>query len=118
MHPAILIIEPRREVADALFDVVTSANYTPMVRAYLEHLSDLPVMPAAIVLRIAREGVGEPPHACLAHLAGARPPVVAIAWEEEDVREAHRLGCEVVLRAPDDVGRLCQALAHVIQGVA
>ena len=34
MQPAILIIEPRPEVAEALHDVVTSANYEAIVRSH------------------------------------------------------------------------------------
>lgn len=113
MRPIVLIIETRPEVAAALEEVVTSARYAPIVRPHIEHLSDLEVAPAAIIVRIAFEGVGEPQHAVIGRLAN-RPPVVAIAWEDGEVAEAARLKCEVVLRAPDDVGRLCEALTAVI----
>jgi hypothetical protein len=113
MRPVILIIETRPEVAEALQDVVTSARYSAVVRPHVECLSDLDVTPSAIIVRIAFEGVGEPPHAAIGRLAN-RPPVVAIAWEDDEVAEAVRLKCEVVLRAPDDVGRLCNALSAVI----
>lgn len=114
MRPSVLIIEPRPEVAEALGGVVGSANYIPVVRPYLECLSDLGLTPAAIVIRFTHEGISEPPHAGLARLPRRRPPIVAIAWEEREFREAERLGCEAVLRAPDDVGRLCEALSRVI----
>jgi hypothetical protein len=114
MRPAILIVEPRREVAEALEDVVTSANYTAVVRPYVDRLTDVGVVPAAIIVRIAFEGVSEPPHAAIGRFAGHRPPVVAIAWEDAEVAEATRLNFDVVLRAPGDVGRLCEALTSVV----
>lgn len=114
MRPAVLIVEPRRDIADALEDVVDSANYVAIVRPYLDRLSDLDVTPAAVIVRVAFEGI-EPPHAWLERLPRTRPPVVAIAWAPSEISEAERLGCEVVLHAPNDVAQLCQALARVIQ---
>jgi hypothetical protein len=112
----ILIIEPRPEVAEALADVVMSANYSAMVRPHIECLADLAITPSAIIVRIAFEGIGEPAHAAIARLPVDRPPVVAIVWEDRGVEEAARLRCEVVLRAPGDVGRLCDALTTVVSG--
>lgn len=117
MRPVILIIETRPDIAEALEDVVTSAHYSAIVRSHIECLSDLDVVPAAIIARISFEGVGEPQHAVIGRLAG-RPPVVAIAWEDDEVAEAIRLNCEVVLRAPDEVGRLCHALTAVVSPAA
>ena len=117
MRPVILIIETRPEVAEALQDVVTSARYSAVVRTHIECLSDLDVLPAAIIVRISFEGVGEPQHAAIGRLS-KRPPVVAIAWEDDEVAEAIRLKCDVVLRAPDEVGRLCQALTAVVSPAA
>jgi hypothetical protein len=115
MQPSILIIEPRREVADALADVVTSAHYAPIVRPHVERLADLGgVTPAAIIVRVAFEGIGEPAHAAIARLAPNRPPVVAIASEDEEVAEARRLKCEVVLRAPGGISRLCEELSRLV----
>lgn len=114
MRPVILIIEPRPEVAEALADVVISANYCAMVRPYIDRLGDIGVTPSAIIVRIAFEGVGEPVHAAIGRLPVDRPPVVAIVWEEKEIAEAARLKCEVVLRAPDDVGRLCDALTTLV----
>ena len=115
MRPVVLIIETRPEVAAALEEVVTSARYAPMVWPHVECLSDLEVMPSAIIVRIAFESIGEPQHAVIGRFT-ERPPVVAIAWEDSEVAEAVRLRCEVILRAPDDVGRLCEALTAVING--
>lgn len=114
MRPVILIIETRPEVAEALADVVVSANYCPMVRPHVERLADIGVTPSAILVRIAFEGVGEPAHAAIGRLPIDRPPVVAIAWEEKELAEAARLKCDIVLRAPKDVGRLCDALTSVV----
>jgi hypothetical protein len=114
MRPVILIIEPRPEVAQALAEVVTSAHYEPVVRPHVDRLSDLGVTASAIIVRVAFETLGEPPHAAIARLPD-RPPVVAIAWEDREMAEATRLKYEVVLRAPQEVGRLCEALNSVVQ---
>jgi hypothetical protein len=114
MRPVVLIVEPRREVAEALEDVVTSAQFEAIVRPHVDQLSDLGVAPSAIIVRVAFEGIGEPPHAAIGRLRD-RPPVVAIAWEERGVAEAARLKCDVVLRAPQEIGQLCQALTTLLQ---
>lgn len=116
MRPVILIVETRREVAEALEEVVTSARYDAIVRSHVDCLADLDVTPAAIIVRIAFEGIGEPQHAGIGRLS-SRPPVVAIVWKDQEVAEAERLKCEVVLKAPDDVGRLCEALSTVTNDV-
>jgi hypothetical protein len=115
MRPAVLIIEPRREVAAALEEVVNSANYVALVRPHVESLTDLGITPAAIIVRISFEGISDPPHAAIERLPVDRPPVVAIAWEDAELLEAQRLKCEVVLHAPDDVSRLCEALSSVVR---
>jgi hypothetical protein len=114
MRPSVLIIEPRREVAAALEDVVNSANYVAVVRPHLERLADLVVPPAAIIVRVVFEGGSEPAHAAIARLPHNHPPVVAIACADAEVAEAQRLKCDVVLHAPGDVGRLCEALGRVV----
>jgi hypothetical protein len=113
MRPSILILEPRPDVAAALEDVVNSANYVAIVAPHLERISDLEVPPAAIIVRISFEGASEPPHAALERLRD-RPPVVAIVWEDEEIAEATRLGCEVVLKAPREVSKLCEALGRIV----
>jgi hypothetical protein len=114
MRPSILILEPRRDIANALEGVVNSANYVAVVAPHLERLSDLAVAPAAIIVRISFDSTSEPAHAVLARLTD-RPPVVAIAWADDEVAEATRLGCDVVLRAPGEVGQLCEALGRVVR---
>jgi hypothetical protein len=116
MGATILIVESRPEIAEALQDVVGSANYVPIVRPYVDRLADLGATPAAIIVRISFDSISEPPHRCLDRLSVNRPPIVAIAWKDDEIREAERLGCDVILRAPGDVGRLCEALTQVILG--
>jgi hypothetical protein len=114
MRPSVLIIEPRREIANALEDVVNSANYVAVVLPHLEQLSDLGVTPAAIIVRVAFDTTSEPAHAAIARLPAHRPPVVAIAWAPDEIAEAERLKCDVVLHAPGEVGRLCEALSRLV----
>jgi CheY-like chemotaxis protein len=114
MNPTVLVLEPQREVADALRELLTSVRYATVVRPHLERLGDLGVTPAAIIVRIAFEGLGEPAHAAISRLPPGRPPVIAIASDEHEVNEARRLGCDVVLRAPAEVNRLCEVLSQVI----
>ena len=114
MTPVVLIIEPRKEVAAALEATIAMSNLTPIVVPYLERLSDIPYPVAAIVVRIAFEGASDPPHAAIERLPRNRPPVVAIAWEEEELEEARRLNCDVVLRAPHDITRLCETLTKLV----
>ena len=109
----ILIVEPHLEVATALAEVLASASYATMVRPHLERLADLGTTPAAIVVRIAFEGL-EPAHKSLEKLPPNRPPIVAIAWDDAEVAEANRLKCDVVLRGPRDVSHLCEVLRRVL----
>jgi hypothetical protein len=116
MPPVVLIIEARKEVAEALESAIALADMTPVVVPYVERLGDVPYSLAAIVVRIAFEGVSEPPHAAIGRLGRERPPVIAIVREENEVDEARRLQCDVVLRAPDDIPRLCEVVLNVIRG--
>lgn len=114
MLPVVLIIEPRKEVAAALESAIGMANLTPVVVPHLERLSDVPYSIAAIVVRIAFESVGDPPHAAISRLPRDHPPVVAIAWEDDELEEARRLKCDVVLHAPHDITRLCETLTKLV----
>jgi hypothetical protein len=114
MPPVVLIIESRKEVAAALESAIKLSNFTPVVVPHLERLSDIPHAIAAIVVRIAFEGVGEPTHAAIERLPQHHPPVVAIAWEEAELAEARRLKCDVVLHAPHDITRLRETLARLV----
>ena len=90
-----------------------TGEITVALAPHVERISDLEVPPAAIIVRISFESTSEPPHAALGRLRD-RPPVVAIAWEDEEVAEAARLGCEVVLKAPREVSKLCEALGRLV----
>ena len=115
MPPVVLIIETRREVAAALESAIEMWNLSPVVVQHLERLSDIPHAVAAIVVRIAFEGIGDPAHAAIERLPrDRRPPVVAIAWEEAELVEAQRLKCDVVLRAPQDISLLCETLTKLV----
>jgi len=114
MPPVVLIIEPRKEVAAALESTIALSRFTPIVVPHLERLSDIPHSVAAIVIRVSFEGVGDPAHWAVLRLPHDHPPVVAIAWEEDEVEEAKRLKCDVVLHAPHEIGRLCEALLKLV----
>jgi hypothetical protein len=116
MPSTVLIIEARSEVAAALEAVLAAVNLAAVVVPHLEKLSDVEIAPAAILVRIAFEGVSEPPHAAIGRLPPTRPPVVAIAWEEDELEEARKLKCDVILHAPHDIPRLCETLTRVVQG--
>jgi hypothetical protein len=114
MPPIVLIIEPRKEVAAALEAAIAMLNLTPFVVPHLERLSDIPHAVAVIVVRVAFEGAGDPAHTAIARLPRNRPPVVAIAWEEDELQEARRLQCDVVLHAPHDITKLCETLTRLV----
>ena len=114
MRPSILILESRRDVADALHDVITSANYRAVIMPHVDRLADLETRPAAIVTRITSVGIGEPAYIAIERIREGRPPVVAIVWADHEIAEAARLKCEVVLRAPSDVAQLCDALTRIV----
>ena len=114
MPPVVLIVESRKEVAAALEAAVGLSNFAAVVVPHLERLSDIPHTIAAIVVRIAFEGIGEPTHAAIERLPRHHPPVIAIVWAEDDeLAEARRLKCEVVLRAPHDIMRLRDTLTKL-----
>ena len=98
----VLIIEPHDELAAAFEQVIASADFTPIVRRHVASMGDVGVMPSTIVVRIG--------HGDVSSLPPDRPPIVAIASTDDDVAEAKRLRCEVVLRAPTEIRRLCEAL--------
>jgi hypothetical protein len=98
----VLIIEPHEELAAAFEQVVASADFSPIVRRHVESMADLGVTPTTIVVRIG--------HGDISSLPPDRPPIVAIVTSDAEVAEAKRLRCEVVLRAPGEIRRLCEAL--------
>ena len=111
MPQSILIVERHREVAEALEQVIASADHAPIVRTHMDGLDEIHPTPAVIVLRIVFEGGCEPLHACVERLPKQRPPIIAIVREDEEASEAERIKCDVVLRAPHELGRLREAIA-------
>lgn len=114
MPPVVLIIESRIEVATALESAIAMSNLLPVVVQHVERLGDVPHAVAAIVVRFAFEGVGEPAHAAVERLPRDRPPVVAIASTQEEIAEARRMKCDVVLHAPQEINRLCETLTKLV----
>ena len=114
MPPVVLIIERRTEVALALESAIAMSNLSPIVVQHLERLGDVPYAVAAIVVRFAFEGVGEPAHVAVEHLPSNRPPIVAIATTLEEIAEARRMKCDVVLQAPQEINRLCETLTKIV----
>jgi len=114
MPPVVLIIERRTEVALALESAIAMSNLSPIVVQHLERLGDVPYVVAAIVVRVAFEGVGEPAHIAVEHLPSNRPPIVAIATTQEEIAEARRMKCDVVLQAPQEINRLCETLTKIV----
>jgi hypothetical protein len=115
MAPVVLIIERRHEVATALESAIAMSNLSTVVVQHLDRLGDVPHSVAAIVVRVAFEGLGEPAHVAVERLPHDRPPVVAIACTVDEITEARRLKCDVVLQAPQDVNRLCETLTNLVR---
>jgi hypothetical protein len=112
----VAIVEPYPDLAAALQEVVALANCHAVTMTNAGALSELPHPPAAIVVRIATNLPFESPHAGLEDLARTnRPVVMALASTEADVEEAQRLGCEIVLREPQQVRGLYDALTEVVK---
>jgi len=112
--PLVLVIEPHREIANALQDVVTLAGCVPVMASHCESVRELDSLPAAIVVRIATEIRMMPPHFGLEHFSRTdQPLIVALASSDADVAEAERLECQVIARAPNQVQALYKALTQL-----
>ena len=118
MRPSIVIVEPHPDMAAAFEELLESAHFSPVVVPHLHTLADVGDAPAAIVVRVDLDAPEHSPHEGLEQLPAGRPPIVAIAWTDDEIAEANRLGCEVVLRAPEEVKRLCKALVEVTRDSA
>jgi hypothetical protein len=95
MAPTVAIIEPHREFASALEEVVALARCAPVTMAEFDELTDLALPPAAIVVRFSTKLPFTSLHDGLSRLPSAgRPTVLALASTDADVAEAERLGCE------------------------
>jgi len=114
--PTVVIVEPYKDFAAALQEVVALAHCKPVTIGNVAGLSELSKPPAAIVVRVATNLPFESPHAGLDDMhPDKRPLVVALTSSDADVAEANRLGCEVVLREPQQVRGLYDALTHVVK---
>jgi len=120
MAPTVAIIEPHRDFAVALQEIVALAHCTPVTMSDFDELTQLPSPPAAIVLRITPKLPFDDLHVTLKDLpALGHPKIFALASNDADVAEAERLGCDVVLREPQQVRALYDALidmATPVQG--
>ena len=84
--PTVVIVEPYRDFANALQEVVALAHCHPVTIADAAALNQLAHPPAAIVVRVATNLPFESPHARLADMPrGHRPQVVALTSSEADV---------------------------------
>jgi hypothetical protein len=114
MPPTVLIIEPYRDLATAIEEVVTMAHCTPVTVSSGQGMADLSDTPAAIVVRVTTNVAFDSPHESLRQIPREhRPRVVALAVTDEDVLEAERLQCDVVLRTPRQMQGLYDTLMHL-----
>jgi hypothetical protein len=113
--PTVVIVEPYRDIAIALEEVVSLARCTPLtVGAVEEPASLLQERPAAIIVRVATDLSYRSPHAGLTRWPPSmRPMVVALTSTDADVTEAERLGCDVILQEPKQVRQLYDTLTNV-----
>jgi hypothetical protein len=112
--PHVLIIEPQREMAAVLREIVVIANCTPLLVATWDEIQRLSPVPAAIVVRVLADSGAGAPHECVRRMPRAdRPVVLALTATDADVTEAERLGCDVVLRAPKQVRGLYDTLSRM-----
>jgi hypothetical protein len=113
--PTVIIVEPYRDIAIALEEIVSLARCTPLtIGAVEEPAALLQERPAAIIVRVATDLSYRSPHAGLTRWPAAmRPMVVALVSTDADVAEAERFGCDVILQEPKQVRQLYDTLAHV-----
>ena len=88
--PTVVIVEPYRDIAIALEEIVSLARCTPLtVGAVDEPATLLQERPAAIIVRVATDLSYRSPHAGLARWPRTmRPLVVALVSTDADVAEA------------------------------
>jgi hypothetical protein len=113
--PVVVVIEPDRELAVALQEVVTLARCRPMTMP-VDDVEQLASPPAAIVVRMATRMPLAPASPRLKSADGSAPRVLALASNDTDVAEAERLGADVILREPHQVRALYDALVDIAGG--
>ena len=113
-NPTVLIVGISPDLTAALQEVVSLAHCTPVAVDDFNSMGALQSPPAAIVAQIRAALPIESVDFVLAHWPYAtRPKVVALVSTDEDVAEAERLACEVVLREPWQVRGLYETLTRV-----
>lgn len=113
-YPTVLIVGLSPDVATALQEVVSLAHCTPVAVDDFDSLGEFQSPPAAIVAQIRATLPIESLDFVLAHWPHeTRPTVVALVSTDEDVAEAERLACQVVLREPWQVHGLYETLTRV-----
>lgn len=113
MAPTVAIIEPHREFASALQEVVVLARCAPRCVTTFDELTDA-AAPMAVVVRLSAKLPSSLLQEGLSRLPSThRPTVLALASTDADVAEATRLGCDVVLREPRQIRGLYDALARI-----
>ena len=111
MTPTVAIVEPYRDLAEPLQEVVALAHCTPVTVASLEELAELTGVPAAIIIRVVASSLSPSLDKGLEQLrAEGNPKVVALTSSDADAEEAERIGCDLVLRQPQQVRALYDAL--------
>lgn len=113
-NPTVLIVGISPDLTVALQEVVSLAQCTPVAADDFDTVGALPSPPAAIVAQIRATLPIESLDVVLTHWPyETRPKVVALVSTDEDVAEAERLACDVVLREPWQVSRLYDTLTRV-----
>ena len=114
MIPTVAIVEPDRDLAEPLQEVVVLAHCTPVTVASVDELAELTGAPAAIIIRIVASSQAPSPYKGLERMrADGHPTVLALTSSDEDDAEAERMGCDVVLRQPQQVRPLYDALTGI-----
>jgi hypothetical protein len=109
--PTVLIVEPYPNLATPVQEVCALANCEPVTVTGCDAFDRLPRTPVAIVLRVTTNQVFQSPHHDLEKIPReGRPPIVALVGSDQDVVEAERLGCDLLLRTPGQMQALYDAL--------
>ena len=117
MRPTVAIIEPYRDMALPLEEVVMLARCTPVTMSCADGLKELAEPPSAIVVRIATGLPAAAPSTQLKEMCrSSETKVLALTATDEDAAEARRLGCDTLLREPRQVRALYEALTKVAPG--
>jgi hypothetical protein len=114
-QPLVAVIDPDRDLGVALREVVTLARCQPLSMSDVDELNQCVSPPAAIIIRLTKTAPRtDPIRAALRAAARSdSTKVLALASDDEDVAEAHRLGADVVLREPHQIRGLYDVLTGI-----